>query len=85
DIQLVLRSDQGSPRFFYKLAQRHVKNNKDPDNRTFGDPYVQHPVLRYDSVSILLVLAVADGALDREDLTRMIENGGEGHVEWNER
>lgn len=31
------------------------------------------------------MLAVVDGALDREDLTRMIKNGGEGHVEWNER
>ncbi|KAH7126219.1 hypothetical protein B0J13DRAFT_673061 [Dactylonectria estremocensis] len=84
DIHLVLSSDQGEPRFLYRLAQRHVKNNKDPDNRTFGDPCMQHPVLRYDSVSILLMLAVVDGALDREDLTRMIENGGEGQVEWNE-
>lgn len=52
---------------------------------SFGDPCMQHPVLRYDSVSILLMLAVVDGALDREDLTRMLENGGEGQVEWNER
>ncbi|KAH7124929.1 hypothetical protein B0J13DRAFT_565897 [Dactylonectria estremocensis] len=85
DIHLVLSSDQGEPRFLYRLAQRHVKNNKDPDNRTFGDPYMQHPVLRYDSVSILLMLAVVDGALDPEDLTQMIDNGGEGQVEWNER
>ncbi|SCO84739.1 uncharacterized protein FRV6_08866 [Fusarium oxysporum] len=85
DIHLVLSPHQGEPQFFYRLAQRHVKNNKDPDVRTFGNSCKQHCVLRYDSVSILLMLAVADGALDREDLTRMIENGGEGQVEWSER
>ncbi|RKK18157.1 hypothetical protein BFJ66_g971 [Fusarium oxysporum f. sp. cepae] len=82
DIHLVLSPHQGWPQFFYKLAQRHVKNNKDPDLRTFGNTCRQHPVLRYDSVSIILMLAVVDGALNREDLTRMMENGGEGHVEW---
>ncbi|XEV05763.1 hypothetical protein FSHL1_011050 [Fusarium sambucinum] len=82
DIHLVLSPHQGWPQFFYKLAQRHVKNNKDPDLRAFGNTCRQHPVLRYDSVSIILMLAVVDGALNREDLTRMMENGGEGHVEW---
>ncbi|KAG7415409.1 hypothetical protein Forpe1208_v006918 [Fusarium oxysporum f. sp. rapae] len=31
------------------------------------------------------MLAVVDGALDREDLDQMIKNGGEGQVEWSER
>ncbi|KAG7415401.1 hypothetical protein Forpe1208_v006917 [Fusarium oxysporum f. sp. rapae] len=34
DIHLVLSQRQGEPWFFYNLAQRHVKNNKDPDLRT---------------------------------------------------
>jgi hypothetical protein len=36
-------------------------------------------------VSILLTLAVFDGALNPDDLTRMLNNGGAGQVEWNER
>ncbi|EWG46573.1 hypothetical protein FVEG_15996 [Fusarium verticillioides 7600] len=85
DIQLVLRPHDDEPPFFYKLAQRHTKNNHDPELRTFGNACSQHRVLRYDSVSIILMLAVVDGALDLEDLYRMIKNGGEGPVEWNER
>ncbi|KAG4258505.1 hypothetical protein FPRO03_03459 [Fusarium proliferatum] len=85
DIQLVLESRQDGPSFFFNLKQRHVKNNKDPDNRCFGSACIQHPVLRYDSVSILLTLAVFDGALNPNDLTRMLENGGSGQVQWNER
>ncbi|RKK94102.1 hypothetical protein BFJ71_g9237 [Fusarium oxysporum] len=85
DIHLVLSPRQGEPWFFYRLVQRHVKNNKDPDSRTFGNSCMQHRILRYDSVSILLMLAVVDGALDREDLNQMIKNGGEGQVEWSER
>ncbi|KAF5019171.1 hypothetical protein F66182_8821 [Fusarium sp. NRRL 66182] len=85
DIQLVLRPRDDKPPFFYKLAQRHTKNNPDPELRTFGNACSQHRVLRYDSVSIILILAVADGALDLEDLYRMIKNGGKGPVEWSKR
>lgn len=52
---------------------------------SFGSSCIQHSVLRYDSVSILLTLAVFDGALNPDDLTRMLNNGGAGQVEWSER
>ncbi|KAI6777538.1 uncharacterized protein J7T54_004897, partial [Emericellopsis cladophorae] len=34
DITLVLnRTDDGKREFIFKLDQRHVKNNKDPENK----------------------------------------------------
>lgn len=35
DVQLVLqRTDKGQPYFIYRLDQRTIKNNKDPENIT---------------------------------------------------
>ncbi|KAG5744264.1 hypothetical protein H9Q70_013031 [Fusarium xylarioides] len=42
-------------------------------------------ILRYDSVAIILMLAVADGALDLKDLDQMIKSSGEGQVDWAEK
>ncbi|QPH05452.1 hypothetical protein C2857_003245 [Epichloe festucae Fl1] len=44
----------------------------------------EHPLLGYDSVFLLLNLVIADGALDPEDLSDMIHNGGDDPVEWDE-
>ncbi|KAG5758935.1 hypothetical protein H9Q72_012934 [Fusarium xylarioides] len=50
--------------------------------KAFGNARMQHHILRYDSVAIILMLAVADGALDLKDLDQMIKSGGEGQVDW---
>ncbi|RMD39438.1 hypothetical protein DV735_g5698, partial [Chaetothyriales sp. CBS 134920] len=49
----------------------------------FGVSGREHSILRYDSVFLLLNLAIADGALRPEDLEAMLKNGGDGQVEWN--
>ncbi|KAG5787880.1 hypothetical protein H9Q69_013047 [Fusarium xylarioides] len=53
--------------------------------KAFGNARMQHHILRYDSVAIILMLAVADGALDLKDLDQMIKSGGEGQVDWAEK
>lgn len=52
--------------------------------RSFGVSGREHPLLGYDSVFLLLNLVIADGALDPEDLSDMIHNGGDDPVEWDE-
>ncbi|KAI8682541.1 hypothetical protein NCS56_00377300 [Fusarium sp. Ph1] len=84
DVSLVLeRTAEGKPRFLFKLDQRTVKNNKYQENKRFGVSGREHSILRYDSVFLLLNLAIADGALHPKVLEAMLKNGGDGQVKWN--
>ena len=47
----------------YRLDQRWVKNNRDPENTTYGASTSQHSVPLFDDTQFLLVMALADKAL----------------------
>ncbi|OAA34079.1 carbonic anhydrase 2 [Beauveria brongniartii RCEF 3172] len=68
----------------YKVAQRTVKNNKDPKNRRFGVTGREHRLLRYNAVFFLLHFAIADGALDHNFFTQILNGKGDGSIEWKE-
>ncbi|KAM0664334.1 hypothetical protein ACQRIU_006917 [Beauveria bassiana] len=68
----------------YKVAQRTVKNNKDPKNRRFGVTGREHRLLRYNAVFLLLHFAIADGALDHDFFTQILNGKGDGSIEWKE-
>ena len=64
DITLVLQRTTGAAwKCIYKLDQRWVKNNRDPENIVFGTVLHEHDKFVYDDVSFLLVMAFADKAL----------------------
>ncbi|OAQ57905.2 hypothetical protein VFPPC_11363 [Pochonia chlamydosporia 170] len=84
DIRLVLeRTGNGGRRFIFGHYQRTVKNNKDPENNKFGATGREHKVLRYNAVFLLLLLAIADNALDRDDFVQILKGNGDGPIEWN--
>ena len=47
----------------YKIDQRWVKNNRDPENIVFGTALQEHNQLIYDDTAFLLSIAFADKAL----------------------
>jgi len=64
DITLVLqRTTDAAWRCIYKVDQRWVKNNRDPENIVFGTALQEHDKFIYDDVQFLLVMAFADKAL----------------------
>ncbi|OAA34230.1 hypothetical protein BBO_09285 [Beauveria brongniartii RCEF 3172] len=84
DIHLVLERQDGVPRFFFQVAQRTVKNNRDPKNRRFGVTGREHRLLRYNAVLFLLHFAIADRALDHDFFTQILNGKGDGSIEWKE-
>ncbi len=64
DVALVLqRTAAGRWRLIYKIDQRWVKNNRDPENIVFGAAGREHDLFIYDDTSFLLTLAMHDQAL----------------------
>ncbi|KIW11740.1 hypothetical protein PV08_09012 [Exophiala spinifera] len=68
DVDLILQRVDGTEdgrdwRLVYKVDQRYVKNNRDPENVTFGAAAKDHRRLFYNDAGLLLQLAIADGAL----------------------
>ncbi|EXJ72789.1 uncharacterized protein A1O5_03936 [Cladophialophora psammophila CBS 110553] len=65
DITLVLqRTDEfGRWRFIYRLDQRWVKNNRDPENIVFGTAGKEHDIFIYNEAAFFAILAITDGAL----------------------
>ena len=64
DVDLVLQSTSASRwRLIYKIDQRWVKNNRDPENIVFGTAGREHDLFIYDDSAFLLTIAMADGAL----------------------
>ena len=64
DVDLVLqRTPVGRWKLIYKINQRWVKNNRDPDHIVFGTAGREHEQLIYDDSAFLLTMALADGAL----------------------
>ncbi|KAI9768035.1 MAG: hypothetical protein M1839_004298 [Geoglossum umbratile] len=62
DVDVVLlRTDDGW-KVIYKIDQRWVKNNRDPENITYGASTSQHAKLIFDDTQYLLALAFADKA-----------------------
>ncbi|UNI16754.1 hypothetical protein JDV02_003162 [Purpureocillium takamizusanense] len=85
DIQLVLRrTPKGDPELFFKVDQRHVKNNPDPENTKFGVTGREHHLLRYNAVFFLLQLAFVDGALDCELFLKIMRGKGDGPIPWHD-
>ncbi|OAG42721.1 AdoMet-dependent rRNA methyltransferase SPB1 [Fonsecaea monophora] len=64
DVTLVLQRVSGrSWRLIYKVDQRWVKNNRDPENIVFGAAAKDHERLFYNDAGFLLAMAIADNAL----------------------
>ena len=64
DVELVLqRTSKASWKCIYKIDQRWVKNNRDPENVVFGTALQEHDKFIYDDVSLLLAMVFADKAL----------------------
>lgn len=64
DVDLVLqRTSTGRWRLIYKIDQRWVKNNRDPENIVFGTAGREHDRFIYDDSAFLLTMAMADKAL----------------------
>ncbi|KFA77150.1 hypothetical protein S40288_10234 [Stachybotrys chartarum IBT 40288] len=85
DIRLVLqRNAKGDRQFIFKLDQRKVKGNKDPDNKSFGAVGREHPMLRYNAIWFLLLFAIADRALHHGLFIQILQGDGDGPIEWNE-
>ena len=64
DVDLVLqRTSTGRWRLIYKIDQRWVKNNRDPENIVFGTAGREHDQFIYDDSAFLLTMAMADKAL----------------------
>lgn len=64
DVELVLQRTTGAAwKCIYKLDQRWVKDNRDPENIVFDTVLQEHDKFVYDDVSFLLIMAFADEAL----------------------
>ena len=64
DIDLVLqRTPVGRWKLIYRIDQRWVKNNRDPENIVFGTAAREHDQFIYNDSAFLLTVALADGAL----------------------
>lgn len=64
DIELVLqRTTNARWKCFYKIDQRRVKNNRDPENVVFGTVLQEQNKFIFDDVSCLLIMAFADKSL----------------------
>ena len=64
DVELVLqRTPVGRWRLIYRIDQRWVKNNRDPENIVFGTAGREHEQFIYDDTGLLLTMAMADRAL----------------------
>lgn len=64
DIELVLQRTLGSAwRIIWKIDQRWVKNNRDPENIVFSTALREHDKFIFDDISILLPMVMADKAL----------------------
>lgn len=64
DVELVLqRTPIGRWRLIYRIDQRWVKNNRDPENVVFGTAGREHDKFIYDDAAFLLNIAMVDGAL----------------------
>ncbi|KIW99637.1 uncharacterized protein Z518_11050 [Rhinocladiella mackenziei CBS 650.93] len=68
DVELILQRDPGKKngrdwRLVYIVHQRWVKNNRDPENITFGAAAKEHERLFYNDAGFLLAMAIADNAL----------------------
>lgn len=59
---MLVRVPEGGWKVIYNIAQRWVKNNRDPDNVSFGAATYQHDVLNHDDTVYLLALAFANDA-----------------------
>ncbi|KAI9773208.1 MAG: hypothetical protein M1839_002216 [Geoglossum umbratile] len=62
DIEVVLLRADESWKVIYRIDQRWVKNNRDPENITYGASTSQHTKLIFDDTQYLLALAFADKA-----------------------
>ncbi|KAL2037204.1 hypothetical protein N7G274_010067 [Stereocaulon virgatum] len=64
DIELVLlRIPSGGWKAIYRIDQRWVKNNRDPENVVFGASTSQHGTLLHGDTQFLLALAIGDHAI----------------------
>ncbi|KAK9414184.1 putative C2H2-type domain-containing protein [Seiridium unicorne] len=66
DIILVQRRQGGrlhDYEFIWSISERWVKGNRDPINKTFAVTGKDHSVLLYSNGALMLILAIADGAL----------------------
>ncbi|KAL6714267.1 hypothetical protein ACLMJK_007690 [Lecanora helva] len=63
DLEMVLlrTSDRWKP--VYRVDQRWVKNNRDPEYTVFGASTSQHRELQHDDTQFLIALAIADKAI----------------------
>jgi hypothetical protein len=91
DINLVLkRIPSGGWKVIYRIDQRWVKNNRDPENTVYGASTSQHGKLLYDDTQYLLALALADHAIfgidSFDDLWQLQIPPGEDHLilRWND-
>ncbi|KAI9764363.1 MAG: hypothetical protein M1840_008501 [Geoglossum simile] len=62
DIKVVLLCVPNSWKVIYRIDQRWVKNNRDPENITYGASTSQHMKLIFDDTQYLLALVFADEA-----------------------
>ncbi|KAK2051913.1 hypothetical protein LY76DRAFT_673081, partial [Colletotrichum caudatum] len=60
----IKRFDNGEIKPVYRLDQRWVKNNRDPENVVFGVSGEGDTTLLYNEITFLLNLALADSALE---------------------
>ena len=61
---MVLRRTQNNQwKLIYKIDQRWVKNNRDPENIVFGTALQEHDRFVYDDTAFLLSMAITDRAL----------------------
>ncbi|KAL6716976.1 hypothetical protein ACLMJK_004889 [Lecanora helva] len=67
DLEMVLLGDSSRWKVIYRIDQRWIKNNKDPENIAFGASTSQHCKLLYDDTQYLLALAIADQAIHGVD------------------
>ena len=67
DISVVLKRADNGYKMIYKIDQRWVKNNRDPENIKFGSATQQHTVPLYDDTQFILALAIADNAFAKVD------------------
>jgi len=64
DVELVLqRTSTERWRLIYKIDQRWVKNNRDPENIVFDTAGREHDLFIYDDTGFLLIMAMQDRAL----------------------
>ncbi|KAI9764758.1 MAG: hypothetical protein M1840_008027 [Geoglossum simile] len=85
DLELVMKRLPGDGwTLIYKINQRWVKNNCDPNNISFGAASREHAKLLYNNGALLLAMAIADEALfgfnSMEDLWRQEIPQGEDKV-----